>query len=75
MHHHNCILKQLVHLYNRNKLHNIMLTCIILHNMIVKDDMEDNLDLNEASSIVIIEDMELSLDQYVWFRSVLEKRQ
>jgi hypothetical protein len=43
--------------------------------MIVKDDMEDNLDLNEASSIVIIEDMELSLDQYVWFRSVLEKRQ
>jgi hypothetical protein len=72
-----CILKQPARLYDRNQLHNVVLACIVLHNMIVEDekedDLEENLDLNEAPSTVIVEEPEFSPDQYVTFERVLEK--
>jgi hypothetical protein len=72
-----CILKQPTRLYDRNQLHNVVLACIILHNMIVEDekedDLEENLDLNEDPSTVIVEEPEFSPDQYITFERVLEK--
>ena len=47
------ILRRPARLYNRGHLHDIMLACIILHNMIVVDEREnaaDILDLNECAS-------------------------
>ena len=55
----------------------VVLACIILHNMIVKDEKEehiqDNLDLNVASSSATIEEPEFSPGQYVMVDRVLEK--
>jgi hypothetical protein len=39
-----CILKQPARLYDRNQLRNVVLACIILHNMIVEDEKEDELE-------------------------------
>jgi hypothetical protein len=55
-----------------------VLACIILHNIIVEDekeeDIEENLDLNVATSSATIEELEFSPDQYVTsFDRVLEK--
>ncbi|KAM0829821.1 hypothetical protein ACQ4PT_066629 [Festuca glaucescens] len=51
------ILRRLAHLHNRGVLHNIMLACIILHNMIVVDEREnaaDILDLNESARTLTV---------------------
>jgi hypothetical protein len=48
-----CILRRPARLYEQGDLENIMLACIILHNMIIEDekDIEDNsFDLNEEAT-------------------------
>ena len=54
-----------------------MLACIILHNMIVEDekeeDIEEDLDLNEIPSTVVIQEPEFSSEDQVPFQRVLEK--
>jgi hypothetical protein len=56
-----------------------VLACIILHNTIVEDekeeDIEENLDLNVAPSSATIEEPEFNPDQYATsFDRVLEKK-
>jgi hypothetical protein len=73
------ILKRPARLYDRDQLNDVVLACIILHNMIVEDekkeDIEENLDLNVAPSSATIEEPEFNPDQYVTsFDRVLEKR-
>jgi hypothetical protein len=72
------ILKRPAHLYDRDQLNDVVLACIILHNMIGEDEkeenIEENLDLNVVPSSTTIEEPEFSPDQYVTsFDRVLEK--
>jgi hypothetical protein len=57
-----CILKQPARLHDQAQLEQIILACIILHNMIVEDekseDIEENLDLNEAASSTVVQEPE-----------------
>ena len=72
-----CILKRPARLYDRGQLERVVLACIVLHNMIVEDekeeDIEENLDLNETPSTVIVDEPEFSPDDYVPFQRVLDK--
>ena len=48
-----CILRQPARLYEQGDLENIMLACIILHNMIIEDEKDiedDSFDLNEEAT-------------------------
>ena len=52
-------------MYDRGQLERVVLACIILHNMIVEDekkeeDIEENLDLNEAPSTRTMQEPEFS---------------
>jgi hypothetical protein len=71
------ILKRPARLYDRDQLRDIVLACVILHNMIVEDekeeDIEENLDLNVAASSATVEEPENSPDENVSFDRVLEK--
>jgi hypothetical protein len=58
-----CILKQPAHLYDRAVLRDVVLACIILHNMIVEDEkeqdiIEENLDLNVTPSSSTVQEPE-----------------
>ncbi|CAO2177467.1 unnamed protein product [Urochloa humidicola] len=72
-----CILKRPARLYDRGQLENVVLACIILHNMIVEDekqeDIEENLDLNEPANTRTVEAPKFSPNDYVAFERVLEK--
>ncbi|CAO2141030.1 unnamed protein product [Urochloa humidicola] len=72
------VLKKPARLYDRGQLEKVVLACIILHNMIVEDekreeDIEENLDLNETPSTVIVEEPEFSPEDNVPFDRVLQK--
>ena len=52
-----CILRRPAHLYEQGDIENIMLACIILHNMIIKDEKDIEqvpLDLNEEGNTLHI---------------------
>jgi hypothetical protein len=73
-----CILKRPTHLYDRDVLRDVVLACIILHNMIVEDEkqqdiIEENLDLNVVPSSATVQEPENSPDQNVPLKRVLEK--
>jgi len=73
-----CILKRPARLYDRDVLRDVVLACIILHNMIVEDekkeeDIEENLDLNVAPSLATVQEPESSPEQYVPLERALEK--
>jgi hypothetical protein len=73
-----CILKRPARLYDRAVLRDVVLACIILHNMIVEDEkdlamIEENIDLNVAPSSSTVEAPEFSLDQEVPLERALEK--
>ena len=60
-----CILKRPARLYDRDVLRDVVLACIILHNMILEDkkkeeDIEENLDLNVAPSSATVQELESS---------------
>jgi hypothetical protein len=69
-----CILKWPARLYDRRQLEQIVLACVILHNMIVEDekreDAEEDLDLNEAASATIVEELEVSAEECLPFERV-----
>lgn len=57
------ILKQPAHLYDQGDLENIMLACIILHNMIIEDEKDIEqipFDLNEAPSTSTVREATIS---------------
>ncbi|BAS98471.1 protein ALP1-like isoform X2 [Oryza sativa Japonica Group] len=73
-----CILKRPARLYDRGVLRDVVLGCIILHNMIVEDEkearlIEENLDLNEPASSSTVQAPEFSPDQHVPLERILEK--
>jgi len=73
-----CILKRPARLYDRNVLRDVVLACIILHNMIVEDEKEssiiqEDLELNVPPSSSTVQDSEFSRDQNVPLERVLEK--
>ena len=73
-----CILKRPAHLYDRAVLRDVVLACIILHNMIVEDEkepdiIEENLDLNVPPSSSTVQEPEFSPDQNVPLERALEK--
>ena len=71
------ILKRLARLYDRGQIEKVVLACIILHNMIVEDekeeDIEQDLDMNETPSTVVVQEPEFSFEDQVPFQRVLEK--
>jgi hypothetical protein len=72
------VLKRPARLYDRGQMENVVLACIILHNMIVEDeknleDIEEELDLNQAPSVVSVEPPEFADGDYVPFERVLDK--
>jgi hypothetical protein len=74
-----CILKRPARLYDRAVLRDVVLACIILHNMIVEDEkepdiIEENLDLNVTPSSSAVQEPEFSPEQDVPLERVLEKR-
>jgi hypothetical protein len=74
------VLKKPARLYDRGQLEKVVLACIILHNMIVEDekkeeDIEENLDLNEAPSTVTVQEPEFSPEDYVPFERVLQNEE
>ncbi|XP_066346478.1 protein ALP1-like [Miscanthus floridulus] len=73
-----CILKRPARLYDRAVLRDVVLACIILHNMIVEDEkepdiIEENLDLNVPPSSSTVQEPEFSPDQDVPLERALEK--
>jgi hypothetical protein len=70
------ILHQPAHLHDQWDLENIMMACIILHNMIVedeKDDADEDLDLNEPASTTYVQPPEINHnDISVSFQRTLE---
>lgn len=61
-----CILRRPARLYEQGDLENVMLACIILHNMIIEDekDIEQvSLDLNEEGSTYIVQEPTISHGQ------------
>ncbi|XP_066386729.1 uncharacterized protein [Miscanthus floridulus] len=73
-----CILKRPARLYDRGVLCDVVLACIVLHNMIVEDEkendiIEENLDLNVPPSSSTVQESEFSPDQNVPLERVLEK--
>ena len=73
-----CILKRPARLYDRGVLRDVVLACIVLHNMIVEDEkekdiIEENLDLNVPPSSSTVQEPEFSPDQNVSLERVLEK--
>jgi len=73
-----CILKRPARLHDRGQLEKVVLVCLILHNMIVEDEktndnIEENLDLNEAPSTMTVHAPAFSPEDYVTFERVLEK--
>jgi len=54
-------LKQPARLFDQGDLKNIMLACIILHNMIIEDekDIEQRFDLNETPSTSTVQEAEI----------------
>jgi hypothetical protein len=74
------VLKKPARLYDRGQLEKVVLACIVLHNMIVEDekkveDIEENLDLNEAPSTVTVQEPEFSPEDYVPFERVLQNEE
>jgi hypothetical protein len=72
-----CILKRPSRLYDRAVLRDVVLACIILHNMIVEDEkepdiIEENLDLNVTPSSSTVQEPEFSPEQDVPLERVLE---
>jgi len=72
-----CILKVPARLYDRAVLRDVVLACIILHNMIVEDEkdpqiIEENLDLNVPPSSSIVQEPEFSPGQDVPLERALE---
>ncbi|KAI5016737.1 hypothetical protein ZWY2020_006588 [Hordeum vulgare] len=70
------ILRRPARLYDRGDLHNIMLACIILHNMIVEDEKEEAaniLDLNEEGGTSIVLPSVFTHSDIPAFADVLEK--
>jgi hypothetical protein len=58
-----CILRQPVRLYEQGNLEDIMLACIILHNMIIEDEKDIEqvpLDLNEKGNTYTIQEATIS---------------
>jgi hypothetical protein len=57
-----------LHIEDRGHLEKVVLSCIILHNTIAKDeepeDIEENLDLNEPSSTTTVEELEFFLEDF-----------
>jgi hypothetical protein len=75
-----CVLKRPARLYDRGQLENVVLACIILHNMIAEDEktvetIDEILDLSEAASTVVVEAPEFSPEDYVLLERVLEKNE
>jgi hypothetical protein len=73
-----CILKRAARLHDRSVLRDIVLACIILHNMIVEDEkdlamIEENLDLNEPASSSTVQAPEFSPEHDVPLQRALEK--
>ena len=73
-----CILKRPARLHDRGQLEKVVLACLILHNMIVEDEktndnIEEDLDLNEAPSTMTVHAPAFSPEDYVTFERVLEK--
>jgi hypothetical protein len=73
-----CILKLPARLYDRAVLRDVVLACIILHNMIVEDEkeqhiIEENLDLNVTPSSSAVQAPEFSPEQDAPLERTLEK--
>ncbi|XP_002449057.2 putative nuclease HARBI1 [Sorghum bicolor] len=73
-----CILKRPARLYDRAVLRDVVLACIILHNMIVEDEkdqdiIEENLDLNMPPSSSTVQEPEFSPEQDIPLARTLEK--
>ena len=73
-----CILKRPARLYDRGVLRDVVLACIVLHNMIVEDEKEkdiikENLDLNVPPSSSTVQEPEFSPYQNVPLERALEK--
>jgi len=71
-----CILRQLARLYEQGDLENIMLACIILHNMIIeaaKDIEQVPLDLNEEGCTYIVQEPTVSHGQNLEMEDVLNR--
>jgi hypothetical protein len=65
------------HLNDRRQLEQIVLACIILHNMIVEDEkseyVKEDLDLNEVASATIVEEPKVYPKECLTFERVVEK--
>ena len=71
-----CILRRPAHLYEQEDLEDIMLACIILHNMIIEDekDTEDvSLDLNEEATTSTVQASTISQGHDPVMEEVLQR--
>jgi hypothetical protein len=71
-----CILCRPTHLYEQGDLQNIMLACIILHNMIIEDEKDIEqvpFDLNEEGSIYIVEEATITHRENPEMKDVLNR--
>lgn len=70
------ILKRPARLYEQGDLENIMLACIILHNMVIEDekDLEEiPIDLNEAASTSTVQEASISQGPNPLMEQVIER--
>lgn len=70
------LLRQPARLYDRGDIHNIMTTCIILHNMIIEDEKDEAaniLDLNEEAGTSIVFPSVFTHGDIPVFTEVLER--
>jgi hypothetical protein len=71
-----CILRRPARLYKQGDLQNIMLACIILHNMIIEDEKDIEqvpLDLNEEGNAYIVQGATVSHGQNPELEDVLNR--
>ena len=72
------ILKRPARLYDQGDLQNVMLACIILHNMVIEDeidkDLEDiTLDLNETPSTETVQEATISQGPNLEMQEVIQR--
>jgi len=71
-----CILRRPARLYEQGDLENIMLACIMLHNMIIEDERDIEqvpLDLNEEASTYTVQEATISHGENSEMEDVLNR--
>ena len=71
-----CILRRPARLYDQGDLENIMLACIILHNMIIEDEKDIEqvpIDLNEEASTYTVQEATISHGENPEMEDVLNR--